>query len=143
MKKKKCLVSIDTSCPLPTFEDYHRFTMIDPQSKYKGHEGYVVRNWFPASTMNLVVDKLGQLEDIEDEIGISLILRHRIEMKVLKNYKSPLFCIGLDDKVREISFYKLVPDGIIVLYGEHENEMFELFYKDYKKTWALTKEELL
>ena len=92
---------------------------------------------------NKAINKLGQLEDIEDEIGISLILRHRIETKVLKNYKSPLFCIGLDNKVHEVSFYKLVPDGIIILDGEHENEKFELFYKDYKKTWALTKEELL
>lgn len=133
MRKKKgsAEVSIDPSCPPPTFEDYHRFTMLDPQSKYKGHEGYVVRNWFPASTMPFVVNKLGQLEDIEDKLGIDLITL----FKALKNgvyYRNAQKEINYAKNIRLSFAYKT----LVVDYRTYKNLC------DYGKTWALTKGEL-
>ena len=89
------------------------------------------------------VNKLGKLEDIEDELGIDLITFH----KALKN--------GVYYKVIEkdsVNFGKIFFDRY-VLWGWNKDtdgsyfaimqsvlQMFNL--KDYGKTWALTKEEL-
>lgn len=108
MRKKKCSaeVSIDTSCPPPSIEDYHRFTMLDPQTNYKG---YVVRNWFPASTMNLVVDKLGQIEDLMDKYEIKNI--EELE-KVLVDYDEVCenFCKTIIDIYAYLNTKDLVED---------------------------------
>ena len=133
-KKKSAEVSIDTSCPLPTFEDYHRFTMLDTQNKYKGHEGYIVRNWFPASTMNLVVDKLGQLEDIEDELGIDLITLFKlINAKNIYSYGHT----SVMKNTGQVDIY----DKTITIWNGTCHQVYPL--SEYGKSFALTKEELL
>ena len=95
-----------------------------------------------------VTDKLGQLEDIEDELGIDLItlikaLNNGIWVYRGKRKEHTSWCIAIngngDGGHRKTTFwlsYKVngfdFPD-----YYEH------LEFKDYGKTWALTKEELL
>lgn len=99
-----------------------------------------------------VANKLGQLEDIEEELGIDLITLfkalkngaifncdngdvHFIELKemcIAKGMNPKAFC--------KPSFIKLVANDIgwfLVLYNE-----YPFSTKDYGKTWALTKEEL-
>ena len=78
-------------------------------------------------------DKLGQLEDIEEELGIDLITL----FKALKNgcYVKPWTEIKYSYEIRTGS------DNIhLYLLDENDND-YSL--KDYGKTWALTKEELL
>ena len=108
MRKKKCSaeVSIDTSCPPPTFEDYHRFTILDPQNNNKG---YVVRQWFPASIMNIVVDKLGQIEDLMDKYEIKDV--EELE-RVLIDYNEVCenFCKTVNDIYAYLSAKGLVED---------------------------------
>ena len=79
-----------------------------------------------------VVDKLGQLEDIEEELGIDLITL----IKALKNG------IWLKDKKDQFLPYRclLRDDFILVLYEDIYKK--EYLLKDYGKTWALTREEL-
>ena len=81
----------------------------------------------------LALDKLGKLEDIEEELGIDLV----ILIKALKNgcYIKPWAEIKYSYEIRTGS------DNInLFLLDENDND-YSL--KDYGKTWALTKEELL
>ncbi len=82
------------------------------------------------------LNKLGQLEDIEDELGIDLITL----FKALKQgyiyypincpndcYKYKIECLYMKPRI-----HLYVADGVGGCYME-----------DYGKTWALTKEELI
>ena len=83
---------------------------------------------------NACVDKLGQLEDIEEELGIDLVTLFKalkgIYIKPNNIYVgSPYLCFA-ENENRELEFqFKVVDTWYKV--------------KDYGKTWALTKEELL
>ena len=91
-------------------------------------------------------NKLGQLEDIEDELGIDLITL----FKALKNG----VYIKVVDNLMEEYFGERV-GAIIKRYVVNINQFyiqscdfltpgsFNVALKDYGKTWALTKEELL
>lgn len=83
-----------------------------------------------------IIAKLGQLEDIEDELGIELITL----FKALKK--------GVYIKKAYLPFYPLAL--MREDYSNHTTKYF-VFYKgkkkylklrDYGKTWALTREEL-
>lgn len=79
------------------------------------------------------IDKLGQLEDIEEEIGIDLIaLFKALKQKYVfhkENVKIEL--LGLHIKSGELYLYGFVEDTTHGVY---------LSLKDYGKTWALTRE---
>jgi len=99
------------------------------------------------------IDKLGQLEDIEEELGIDLIT-------LFKALKQETLFIKTDFDIREtikngegwgmkhLSF----EDGELVIFAQilypnditHKEWLTPLRLKlcDYGKTWALTKEEL-
>ena len=109
--------------------------------------------------MPKIIDKLGQLEDIEEELGIDLITL----FKALKNgFYAKVFCGCLENyreykkadfkervlHVKVISFHNFykyftceVEDNLNKgLWNGCKNSMY---LKNYGKTWALTKEELL
>lgn len=78
--------------------------------------------------------KLGQLEDIEEELGIDLTTL----FKALK--KGVYF---ENDKKHHVVALDLGSSGNYRLSYEITDGLFESVYtKDYGKTWALTKEEL-
>ena len=84
----------------------------------------------------LLNNKLGQLEDIEDELGISLIT-------LFKAFKNG--CYGIQNgKVYKMNIVRLDnqdKENIILFRNKtYGGECYLL--KDYGKTWALTKEEL-
>jgi hypothetical protein len=91
-------------------------------------------------------NKLGQLEDIEDELGIDLITL----FKALKNGwfdKNRKYSTKRDDDIR----YIVVIDYECKCIKWSHNFAFNVgnpfayrcfYFKDYGKTWALTKEEL-
>lgn len=91
--------------------------------------------------LTIAIDKLGQLEDIEEELGIDLITL----FKALKN--------GFWSIDKKNHIYKMKPTegngGAMSFYASYdciikENAYDEQYFllKDYGKTWALTKEEL-
>ena len=94
----------------------------------------------------MCVDKLGKLEDIEEELGIDLITL----FKALKDgiWTNQEQWYG-DEKQGEIRFFQvrlLLEENAI---GCIHNSMWKgkevirtLYFKDYGKTWALTKEKL-
>lgn len=89
--------------------------------------GYDVRG---GNHVSEVIAKLGQLEDIEEELGISLVTL----INILKN-GFYCYCAGtcLD--------YVQAEDVEI----DFENKRFNYFsyFKSYGRSWALTKEELV
>ena len=86
------------------------------------------------------IHKLGQLEDVEDELGIELLtlIKALTDCIAIKNeegtidvmWACPRFQISIDKS------------DSWILYGPVEEQKY-VSIKDYGKTWALTKEELL
>lgn len=90
---------------------------------------------FDGSEFIEVNQKLGQLEDIEERIGIDLVTLFRIlEMfdKTIRNGECG-------------NSYVSLPDGTIFTtdmgYVEEFIERFKKLINDYGKTWTLTKEK--
>lgn len=90
--------------------------------------------------------KLGQLEDIEEELGCPL----DIIFKALKNNKVRAIH-PINKNIEEAVYVTLYYLGQQWCLGfnsfvwnekERKCDSWDLFLKDYKKTWALTKEEL-
>lgn len=88
-------------------------------------------------------DKLGLLEDIEDEFNVSFdTLFEAIKKGIWAIYHDKIFYLGIqpliyyptskDKKTREFAFV------LIDIVGEEHI----YWLKDYGKTWSLTKEEL-
>ena len=82
-----------------------------------------------------LVHKLGVLEDLEEEIGIDLItLFKALKQKFVfhkENVKIEL--LGIHIKSGELCLYGFVEDTTHGVY---------LSFKEYGKTWVLTREEL-
>lgn len=81
-----------------------------------------------------ILNKLGQLEDIEEELGIDLITLFKVfngkDIFIKESYTGEIINRG--------SFYPNVKYKEI-----HDGYCWHLKFEDYGKTWALTKEELL
>ena len=119
--------------------------------KIKGYYSVDLRTCLPMEyeqieNSNACVDKLGKLEDIEEELGIDLITL----FKALRNgiWTNQEQCYG-DEKQGKIRFFQvrlLLEENAV---GCIHNSMWKgkevirtLYFKDYGKTWALTKEKL-
>ena len=96
-------------------------------------------------TPTQMYQKLGQLEDIEDELGIDLITL----FKALKSgvYRWRIDVYGDYDKSFNKKVFQDVELDISSKKLYHISEIsgtptWELKLKDYGKTWSLTKEEL-
>ena len=98
------------------------------------------QEWFYGN----VVNKLGELEDIEEELGIDLITL----FKILKS-KEVIYKRKRGVLYHETTLEKYIILGLafgdeyygLWVYDKFGDEML-LYTKDYGKTWALTREEL-
>ena len=90
----------------------------------------------------MCVDKLGTLEDIEEELGIDLITLFNID-KQLNTKKEIWFKIEdeIEENFRFDSYYIIDLKHKAFVKIEYE-PLDYLYFKDYGKSWALTKEEL-
>ena len=85
-------------------------------------------------------DKLGQLEDIEEELGIDLIT-------LFKALKDGYYIKGFDGEIYHVSrdneFVKeIYADYRSINYIDIEDDIYGYDFKRYGEYWALTKEEL-
>lgn len=96
--------------------------------------------------LHSIITKLGKLEDIEDKLGVDLITF----FKILDGKK----LYGKDSNGRIYEMFTVqdmrcfFDEGAFIAYDPYYNSMQHdkrcyLHLKDYGKTWALTKEELL
>ena len=98
----------------------------------KNDNHYVIKNLNYDNTI-AVNQKLGQLEDIEEELGIDLITL----FKAIKN--------GIYKKDEDLCFEATLRmhNGEYYLCQPYDDRLLHVVYlKDYGKTWALAKEEL-
>ena len=102
-------------------------------NRIKDHD--IMRGNLGRITDDMIFNKLGQLEDLEEEIGIDLItLFKALKQKFVfhkENVKIEL--LGIHIKSGELCLYGFVEDTTHGVY---------LSLKEYGKTWALTREEL-
>lgn len=86
------------------------------------------------------IDKLGELEDIEEELGIDLItLFNAYHCGFYIKYEN-----GFIGFIRGGQYYLEVGlETKCFIVKEFEPNGTRWYFKDYGKTWALTKEELL
>lgn len=91
--------------------------------------------------LTIAIDKLGKLEDIEEEIGIELTV-------LFSALKKGIYYFAYDDQLIHDYVY-LIDNHMDV--GAHEKLSFSfktflenrtLLFEDYGETWGLTKEEL-
>ncbi len=92
--------------------------------------------------LTIAIDKLGQLEDIEEELGIDLLTLLKVwEAVITRDY----FWVKYNNELAktddiEIGDYK---NGLLFIYFYWSNgKHLVLHLKDYGKTYALTKREL-
>lgn len=114
---------------------------------YDGEE-YYASVWSPCDDLDylkLVYDKLGKLEDIEEDIGVDLITLFKAQMQDIIYYKGYQF----DYKIKECYVMDVARvyrnrKPVYVLLLNNDNWMcgIRVYATDYGKTWALTKEEL-
>lgn len=95
--------------------------------------------------------RLKLLEDLEEEIGMSLLLLFRILKRGRIIHKYKLFCadkqIILESCIINGLFYENGQYGLEVYNEEDDideeyNDFKYVYIKDYGKTWAIKKEEL-
>ena len=111
--------------------------------EYKRIPDYDIdRGNFGRITDDMIFNKLGQLEDIEEELGIELITLFNVYNNINKNKK--FYSFDYDNNIIEEKFTVYASMDI-------ENKTFIigndkiyilLSFKDYGKMWALTREEL-
>lgn len=101
------------------------------------------------------LNKLGKLEDIEEELGIGVIFLNKISKEGVYCYKKSIKEFNTLGKRLGDIIHICNSDIHIELFGAyHEKRMgvsvmgcidyayYSLYIKDYGKTWALTKDEL-
>jgi hypothetical protein len=93
------------------------------------------------------INKLGQLEDIEEELGIDLLTLFRALKNGIWTNQEQLYGDETQGEIRFFQVRLLLEENAI---GCIHNSMWKgkevvrtLYFKDYGKTWALTKKELL
>lgn len=114
--------------------------------EYKRIPDYDIgRGNFGRISDDMIFNKLGKLEDIEEELGMELKVYHKL-MNMLycgKKYPNILYVKDKDTIVQvgilEIDYCK---KKIIFYKDKSYNEDYVYAFIQYGKTWALTREEL-
>lgn len=114
--------------------------------KIKGYYSVDLRTCLPMEyeqieNSNACVDKLGKLEDIEEELGIDLIL----SVNICKKANSQKYVYMKDSYgISKLTFLNNLDVELFNhrLYANSWGVWVSLDLKEYGKDWALTKEEL-
>lgn len=82
-------------------------------------------------------NKLGKLEDIEEELGIDLntLLKCKAIWFILPNEKLPRLAYHIHIDLYAKRLVDIIPE-------DRDDKPLYFYFKDYGKTWALTTEEL-
>lgn len=98
----------------------------------KGKNIPYTREYADADCIRKITRKLGQIEDIEEELGIDLVT-------LFKALKGGIFVDG--DSTRKYVFLDVDEKELFTI-NDFECTYFAASLSQYGKTWALTEEEL-
>lgn len=91
-------------------------------------------------TDDQILNKLGQLEDIEEDLGIDLITLFKAQ-----KIDQSIYLLDYDNTIYELDLAIIMSKYIegynLIVFDGFDNAYLPL--KDYGKTWALTREELI
>ena len=110
-------------------------------NRIKDHD--IMRGNFGRITDDMIFNKLGKLEDIEEELGIDL----RTLFKALKNgfyyYDNGIVHTSNNENYISLQAQSCLPNQmcIEVDYGDYSTMCF--YFEDYGKTWSLNKSNLV
>ena len=142
------------------------------KTKYLNYEYNRIKDYdidrcnFGRITDDMIFNKLGKLEDIEEELGIDLITLFKVFKSITK--REPLYVdvsaegngLGCGCGNRKIEMFDFINDKIMsgksryyatisivnqcVYINKRIQDIIEgiYYFKDYGKTWALTRKEL-
>ena len=108
---------------------------------------YTIKELHIVNDMNKAMDKLSKLEDIEDNIGIDLITLFKVWNDGVYLYTDNCGYSKLHVgkvKYKNGDTIDLENKCFIIneCCGQGDYHTHTLYFKDYGKTWALTREEL-
>ena len=111
----------------------------------------IEEDYYVDETNDVMYRKLKALEDIEEDIGMSLLTLFRILKRGCIIHKYKPFCaskqIILESSIINGLFYESGQYGLEVYNEEDDideeyNDFKYVYIKEYGKTWAIKKEEL-
>lgn len=108
-------------------------------NRIKDHD--IMRGNFGRITDDMIFNKLGKLEDIEEDYGIDLITIFNIYNK-LNNQKSIYTKLCSEIKEHHLYGCYFVIDFNEMAFRELDYDSDCLYFKHYGITWALTRKEL-
>ena len=112
-----------------------RLTYRTDNGEYVGMPNYV--------STRTALEKLSRLEDLEEELGIDLLTKHKIEQSL--DYDGLVYVKKVDDFASVICRNA---DGLLIdtrhLFDKKKIDKLCLWvnYSAYGRTWALTREEM-
>ena len=112
-------------------------------NRIKDHD--IMRGNLGRITDDMIFNKLGKLEDIEEELGMELKVYHKL-MNMLycgKKYPNILY-VKDNDKIVQVGILEIdyCKKKIIFYKDKSYNEDYVYAFIQYGKTFALTREEL-
>ena len=111
--------------------------------RIKDHD--IMRGNLGRITDDMIFNKLGQLEDIEEELGMELKVYHKLMNMLYCGKKYPNILYVKDkDKIVQVGILEIdyCKKKIIFYKGKSYNEDYVYAFIQYGKTFALTREEL-
>ena len=92
--------------------------------------------------LTLAIDKLGKLEDIEEELGIDLITLFKALKNGVYHFASDGVLIHDYGWLEDNYFYPEPHDKLSCSFrSNYEDELF--YFKDYGKTWSIDKKDFM
>ena len=90
-----------------------------------------------------IIDKLGQLEDIEDELGIDLTIYHKL-MEMLYCGEPNVLYVKVHNEIVQVGILEIdyCKKKIMFYKDKNYNDDYVFGFSQYGKTWALREEEL-
>lgn len=112
-------------------------------NRIKDHD--IMRGNFGRITDDMIFNKLGKLEDIEEELGMELKVYHKLMNMLYCGKKYPNILYVKDkDKIVQVGILEIdyCKKKIIFYKDKSYNEDYVYAFIQYGKTFALTREEL-
>ena len=100
------------------------------------------------SSVDDVINKLGKLENFEDEVGLSLEEIIELDSEMNRDLGAWVYLKNRDGSIDKYFTWNFtvitcLALGYFVLESHEEHEWIHLYFCDYKKTWSVDRRDLI